>query len=250
MSKAELKNTLPLAEVFFSIQGEGPSIGTLALFIRTSHCNLSCPGYPCDTLEVWEKVWMRLTPQQLVDYCACNGWINKVRKGAHIVLTGGEPTLWQPKLALFLQRVREYTKTIPYVEIETNGTILPDPKLTYSINQFNISPKLTNSGNTFKKRFKLNVVAEWINLTWSTYRTYCLKFVVSTIQDVDEVNGYLCQLREIIEVPNSNVWLMPRAGSKIELEEKSEWITKICKNEGFNFSTRLHLSIWDKATGV
>jgi 7-carboxy-7-deazaguanine synthase len=45
----------PFGEFGPTFQGEGPSAGRRALFIRLSHCNLSCPG--CDTPESWD--WSR-----------------------------------------------------------------------------------------------------------------------------------------------------------------------------------------------
>ena len=76
--------TLPIAETFYSIQGEGPSAGVPAVFLRTSHCNLRCPGWGpagaeqgCDTLAVWQQT-------SGVRVAGCQSWrqLRTVRTGA------------------------------------------------------------------------------------------------------------------------------------------------------------------------
>lgn len=43
--------TLPVTEVFLSIQGETSSMGMPTVFVRLWGCNLHCPGWPCDSLN-------------------------------------------------------------------------------------------------------------------------------------------------------------------------------------------------------
>lgn len=78
----------PLKEVFRSVQGEGPSAGCDAVFIRFAGCNLRCPF--CDedhqvmsTLDADEilDLVLKLTPD-----------VAKFRD-IRVVLTGGEPLM-------------------------------------------------------------------------------------------------------------------------------------------------------------
>ena len=60
---------LTVSETFYSLQGEGPTAGTPAVFLRLKGCNLTCGGlntvktkqldngatWRCDTTEVWLK---------------------------------------------------------------------------------------------------------------------------------------------------------------------------------------------------
>ena len=49
-------NHLLVSEVFYSLQGEGSTMGIPAVFLRLSGCNLLCDGaWRCDTIEVWQK---------------------------------------------------------------------------------------------------------------------------------------------------------------------------------------------------
>lgn len=77
-----------ISEIFSTIQGEGPRVGSLTTFIRGGGCNLRCPGWGCDTLysvlPEYSDQWGQMTPQQVME---------EVLKypGHHICLTGGEP---------------------------------------------------------------------------------------------------------------------------------------------------------------
>ncbi len=97
-------------EVFYSLQGEGFHVGTPALFIRFSGCNLKCAF--CDTSHEM-GTWM--SDEELVEMAAqCPARM--------VILTGGEPSLW-----IDAELVRCLHEVGKYVCIETNGTHpLPD----------------------------------------------------------------------------------------------------------------------------
>ncbi len=100
-----------VCEIFRSIQGEGPSIGRPALFIRLSGCNLRC--WFCDTKYSWSRSYS-MSVEDVVDV------IIKSPERL-IVFTGGEPMLQASdveRIVLDVLRVdaRDF-------EIETNGLI-------------------------------------------------------------------------------------------------------------------------------
>lgn len=114
-----------IVEVFDSIQGEGPLIGTLSTFVRTAGCNLRCP--PCDTKYAWPdecRVWTFGDLQDLVHY------------NTHVVLTGGEPLL-QPDVLLALSAMCPATITV-----ETNGTLDIPEEVHGEYIHWSVSPKL------------------------------------------------------------------------------------------------------------
>ena len=92
-------------EIFYSLQGEGYYTGTPSTFVRFSGCNLRCPF--CDTRHE-DGTWM--TDEDIVSCVAGH-------PARHVVLTGGEPSLWID--ATLLERLHRADK---YVCIETNGT--------------------------------------------------------------------------------------------------------------------------------
>ena len=97
--------TYPIIEIFDSVQGEGLNIGRPATFIRFSGCNLRCPW--CDTKYAWEEGKVLHIPEI----------ITKINY-SFVVLTGGEPTLYD--LSPLIQAIRDNRPS--YISIETNGT--------------------------------------------------------------------------------------------------------------------------------
>ena len=100
--------TIKISEQFYSIQGEGRTVGVPAVFLRLQGCNLTCGGihtvkskkldsdatWRCDTIEVWTKG----NSYHFKDVCddwENKNWVKLFKQGAHLVITGGEPLLQQ-----------------------------------------------------------------------------------------------------------------------------------------------------------
>jgi len=82
-ARASKRRELKIAELFYSIQGEGSLVGVPSVFIRTSGCNLRCAW--CDTpYTSWQPEGADLTLGQIVDEV-------KAHPARHVVVTGGEP---------------------------------------------------------------------------------------------------------------------------------------------------------------
>lgn len=240
------EGTLGVAEVFYSIQGEGKTMGIPAVFLRLSGCNLLCGGqgtvqdkqlhdgakWRCDTIEVWLKrtktPYADVLPQEYID---------RIREGAHLVITGGEPTLQEAALVGFLTYLKQQAP-FAYVEIETNGTRFPD-KLVPFIDLFNCSPKLSNSGNAKARRFFPDVIRALDE------QHTIFKFVIFDEEDLAEMIEDYAPLLDA-----RKVYLMP-AGENIDLLKQTEQrVVEMCKQHVFNYSGRLHINIWNKKTGV
>ena len=154
-------------EIFHSIQGEGVSQGTPCVFLRLAGCNLACSW--CDTAYSWNGTvpGVRLTPEKAAELALrypCR----------RLVLTGGEPLIQQKALPALLRLLPDHA-----VELETNGTIMPDAELLERITQFNVSPKLPHSGNETARTWKPDVLRRLA----STEKAW-FKFVVACEEDV------------------------------------------------------------------
>ncbi len=167
----------------------------------------------------------------------------------HVVITGGEPLLQQDRLVLLLKllkskRKKESRFIFHHVEIETNGTIIPIKEIIDFVDQWNVSPKTSNSNNKERginlERFYEKSLSFYTNLKNVIY-----KFVIDELDDMNEIG----QLIQKYDLPKERVILMPQAATKEILLEKSNWIKEYAKRNDFTFSTRLQVLLWDNQRG-
>lgn len=106
-------NTLPVIEQFISLDGEGPTAGELAYFVRFCNCNLRCAW--CDTAYSWDHTSPinEKTPQEIYEAIQSSGIKN-------VTLTGGEPLIQTHILSLLQLLAADDTLC---VHIETNGSV-------------------------------------------------------------------------------------------------------------------------------
>jgi len=232
-----MKKELIVSELFYSIQGEGQTMGIPAVFLRLAGCNLLCKGtgWICDSIEVWQK-GVKTSFEDVLP----NEYVKRLKNGAHLVITGGEPMLHQKKLIDYLDWFESYYNFKPIIEIETNGTILPNEMFFKKVNFWNCSPKLSTSGETHKRRFnkisltRLNQAKETI-----------FKFVISNKSDVLEmINEY----GNVIDM--KKVVLMPSGENQEQLNQTREIVLEQCIELGLRYSDRLHIVGWNQKTGV
>ncbi len=206
--------------IFYSLQGEGPRAGIPSVFLRLAGCNLRC-SY-CDTPEALGK-GSGLEVNEVV-----RKTVELASRAENLVITGGEPLLQARVLELFLD---EALRFFPYVEIETNGT-LPPLKIKSGIH-YNVSPKLSNSGEKEEKRLRLDVLREFSRLP------SIFKFVVKEREDVEEVK----HLASALNIPGNRIYLMPMARDLRELRGRAREVALLAMEYGFRYSDRLHLRL-------
>lgn len=256
-----MSETLPVAETFYTLQGEGPYAGTPAVFLRLGGCNLCCGGrdnlavddqedmepgedaeWVCDTIEVWRDS-SQMEVESLLQHWVAEDWMYWLKNGrANLVITGGEPMLHQGKI-IWLIREMESRGITPTVEVETNGTIEPNTVMRDVVDQFNVSLKLDNSGMPEEERLVFDAIHQFIELG---EEQAMFKFVVAQKDDLLEI-GSLCTQYGI---PKKQVMLMPAGATKEQLSETYPKVAQWCKQSGYEFSPRLHVSIWNQKTGV
>ena len=224
---------MKIAELFYSIQGEGVLVGVPSVFIRTSGCNLRCTW--CDTpYTSWQPEGTDLELDQILDEVSAH-------PARHVVVTGGEPMI-APDIIPLTARLRERGL---HITIETAGTVFTP----VSCDLMSISPKLANStpddprwGRQHERlRIQPQVLAELM----ARYE-YQLKFVIERPGDLEEVRS----LVESLGADREHVILMPEGTDAERLRERGVWLTEICKSEGFRFSPRLHVDLWGNRRGV
>lgn len=155
----------------------------------------------------------------------------------HVVFTGGEPLIQQKEL-LDLARLLGPSY---YFECESNGTLIPKPEFASKIDRFNISPKLANSNNSQKLRERPKVYEALVAMHKAIF-----KFVVVSPTDLIEVK----RLIKDYDIPRHRVYIMPEGRTKEAIAKRSQQLAELCKQQGYNFSTRLQIELWGEARGT
>ena len=185
---------LKVAELFYSIQGEGRYMGVPSIFLRTFGCNFKCQGFGmpkgqlsqevediaevvhmynkyeelplvstgCDSYASWDPRFKDLSPlletdliaERIMEILPFGQWGTE-----HLVITGGEPLLgWQRSYPDLLKH--PLMSTLREITFETNGT----QKLSEDFKNFLINWQLDGAGKprqvTFSVSAKLSCSGE------------------------------------------------------------------------------------------
>lgn len=231
---------LNIAEFFCdTIQGEN-FVGYPAAFLRLQHCTMACSW--CDTSSVWHY-GNPYTFEKLFDLMDTADLPRKLHDGQHLVLTGGSPLRQQGSLIRFINQFKGEYGFKPYIEIENECTLMPSPKISMLVDLWNNSPKLANSGNPDIIRYQPPILKHLSELPNSWF-----KFVVT---------GRESEWKEIEEfflhpglIRRDQVVLMPLGAVRNELMHYRERVVDLAIKENVRYTTREHVIIWDRATGV
>lgn len=174
-------------EIFYSLQGEGHYTGTAAVFVRFSGCNLKCDF--CDTSH---------EDGQMMSDEAIVAEIEKYQT-KHVILTGGEPSLWIDENFVALLKGHGF-----YVQIETNGT----HELPQNIDWVTFSPKekwILTKSNELKVVYQGQDLSQWEHFDCEQkYLQPC------SCSNTDQVVDYIkqhpewrlsVQLHKLIQIP-------------------------------------------------
>ncbi|MEO0698485.1 MAG: 7-carboxy-7-deazaguanine synthase QueE [Pseudomonadota bacterium] len=232
------------AEIFASLQGEGPSAGTPVAFIRLSRCNLACTW--CDTAYTWrfdgdnrphrdgvafdrKANQIALSPSKAAYKIAATGQ-------RRLVITGGEPLMQCGALAELLAELPDIE-----VEIETNGTTKASAHVDIRVDQYNVSPKLAHSGNASA----LALIPERLDAYADDPRAF-FKFVIAQVSDLDEVIA----LQRAHRIKPERLFLMAEGTTSEALREKQSWLAPLCLDHGFRMSDRMHIHLYGDTRGT
>jgi 7-carboxy-7-deazaguanine synthase len=226
-----------IAEIFYSIQGEGRFVGMPSVFIRTSGCNLRCVW--CDTpYTSWTPEGKKWNVGEI---------LTEVAKypSRHVVVTGGEP--------LLAREIEELTAKLKplgsHITIETAATLFKP----VACDLVSMSPKLANSTPWNRAKGKFAQMHETGRLNFAVMQQfidgyeYQLKFVVNHPDDFGEIEEILGRLEN---VDSSRVLIMGQGKTARELRDKTKWIVELCKEYGFGYTPRLHIELFGNRRGT
>ena len=185
---------IKIAELFYSIQGEGRFMGVPSVFLRTFGCNFKCSGFGmsrgetsteveaiaaritefktyeelplvstgCDSYASWDPRFKDLSPmltsdaivERTMEILPNNQWGD-----AHLVITGGEPLLgWQRAYPDLLDH--DKMKRLKEITFETNGTQKLTPEFKKYLLEWAQNPPFTSREVTFSVSAKLSCSGE------------------------------------------------------------------------------------------
>ncbi len=230
--------SLPISEIFHSIQGEGKLLGLPSVFIRVAGCNLRC--HWCDTdYASWNPVGNDMT---IPDILAAVEQYNC----PHVVLTGGEPMI-MPAIADLCSALADAQY---HITLETAATVFSP----VAVDLASLSPKLANSTPHHREagrfaqahergRLRIDVIQQFINHS----PDFQLKFVVSDQSDLTEIQAILDQLKN---VRPTDVLLMPEGTDPATLASRATWIADLCKQTGHRYAPRIHVDLYGNRKGT
>ncbi|WP_033916323.1 7-carboxy-7-deazaguanine synthase QueE [Campylobacter sputorum] len=249
---------LRLVESFISIQGEGKYSGKYALFVRFAGCNLRCRGFGvnlkspktseilvgCDTIKAVETSHFSYQNisnlQELLSLSVAKIPINLK---PIVVITGGEPLIHH-KNDIFCEFINYLLNHKFEVHFETNGSVFVDfDKFSFLKNCiFCVSIKLSNSGEIMQNRINLDALrAIKKNAKDSFY-----KFVLNA-KDISNLSK---EIKEILDIVPNEVYCMPMGATQTEIISNAAKVCDFCIKNGYNYTDRLHIRLWNDKEGV
>lgn len=203
------------------------------MFVRLSLCNLHCVW--CDTPYTWNWEGTSFSHPQKFDMAkeviqmSVDEIIEQLERFnvKAVVVSGGEPLVQQRELTVLVSRLKAKGY---WVEVETNGTLVPTRELINLVDQFNCSPKLSNSGDPYRLRIKADALCAHAQSAKTNF-----KFVVASDDDITEIVAL------VNEFKLKDVYLMPEGITKEQLLDKEAKVKLLCKQYGFIFSQRIHI---------
>jgi len=205
--------------------------------------------------------------------------MNNIGDMKHVVITGGEPLMQVIPLTFLLQKLKQHGL---HITVETNGTVFDDEIMDY-IDLISISPKLTNSipwpqnlrntGQEYyrpkalrhqRNRLNINAIQNLIDSRFvkkdrlgfpsldaknkKPGKDFQLKFVVAEYMDIEEIKVEI--LKYLKHFEPSDVILMPLGSNRESLNQNTQFAMAEAVKNGWRYTPRLHIDMFDDKRSV
>ena len=279
---------IKIAELFYSIQGEGRYMGVPSVFLRTFGCNFKCAGFGmprgelskevediafthqsmgykkyeelplvstgCDSYASWHPNFKDLSPMLTSDAIADR--IAEIIpfgewRDEHLVITGGEPLLgWQRAYPDLLDHPK--MKGLKEITFETNGTQTLQNKFIDYLLDWGDRP-----GNeiTFSVSAKLSASGE----VWEEairpeivrmYQDYGFTYLKFVVETEEHFKEVDRAVAQYRAVGfNGPVYVMPQGGVVTPYAANRVKVADWAMTKGYNYSPRLHVDLWGNGWG-
>ena len=276
---------LKIAELFYSIQGEGRYMGVPSVFLRVFGCNFKCAGFGmppgelsneaelinptdytdykslplvstgCDSYASWDPRFKHLSPvldTDAIAFAIVDTLPHKEWRDEHLVITGGEPLLgWQRAYPDLLDHPK--MAGLKEITFETNGTQpLSDEFKSYLFKW----AKQHRREITFSVSAKLPCSGEsWseaiqpaIVCQYEWFGTTYLKFVIATEQDLADAERAVDEYRAMGFT--GHVYVMPVGGVERVYTLNNRAVAEMAMRKGWRYSDRLQVPLFKNEWGT
>ena len=276
-----------IAEIFYSIQGEGQWAGVPSIFLRTFGCNFKCAGFGvkrgehtvepdkifdsikdkldehtyetlplaqtgCDSYASWHKDFKQFSPWMTLDEIAnkiINLLPNKRFQGEHLIITGGEPLLaWQRVYPALLDKLQ--AQGLRHITWETNGTQMMWPELSEYLKTSDIEVTYSISAKLpcSGEAWEKAIKPESVDTYKSSANHWFLKFVVANEVDLKDAEKAVEQFQT--GKFDGPIYLMPLGGVDTVYNYNAKTVAEIAMKKGWRYSPRLQVDLWKNAWGT
>jgi organic radical activating enzyme len=279
---------IKIAELFYSIQGEGRYMGVPSVFLRTFGCNFKCAGFGmprgelsieanelgqvahmfnkyedlplvstgCDSYASWHPDFKDLSPMltsdaiadRIMEIIPHNEW-----KDEHLVITGGEPLLgWQRAYPELLEHPK--MGGLREITFETNGTQKLTPEFKRYLGEWTAEHWAREV--TFSVSAKLPCSGEkWeeailpeVVCEYEDVGEAYLKFVIATEQDFEDAQRATEEYRAAGFT--GHVYLMPVGGVESVYALNNKNVALLAMKNGLRYSDRLQVPLFKNEWGT
>ena len=281
---------IKIAELFYSIQGEGRYMGVPSVFLRTFGCNFKCAGLGmlkgtlsgeadvlaekqekynkwttynelplvstgCDSYASWHPAFKDLSPMLESDAIA-NRIMEILPHGAwrdeHLVITGGEPLLgWQRAYPDLLEH--ESMRSLKEITFETNGTQKLAPEFKDYLAQW---ANTTGREVTFSVSAKLSGSGESreeaiLPAIVCEYEQVGTAYLKLVVATEDDVEEALWTVRAYRQAGfKGHVYLMPVGGVESVYNLNNRRVAELAMKHGLRYSDRLQVPLFKNEWGT
>jgi 7-carboxy-7-deazaguanine synthase len=281
---------IKIAELFYSIQGEGRYMGVPSVFLRTFGCNFKCAGFGmprgelstevetiaakildfkkyeelplvstgCDSYASWDPRFKDLSPmltsdaivERTMEILPNNEWGT-----AHLVITGGEPLLgWQRAYPDLLNHPK--MSKLKEITFETNGTQKLTPEFKEFLKQWAQNPPFVSREITFSVSAKLPCSGEkWeeaiLPEVVCEYEEVGTAYLKFVIATEQDFADAECAIAAYRKAGfKGHVYLMPVGGVESVYALNNRTVADLAMKNGLRYSDRLQVPLFKNEWGT
>ncbi len=281
---------IKLAELFYSIQGEGRYMGVPSVFLRTFGCNFTCSGFGmprgelsterediaevvhmfnkyeelplvstgCDSYASWDARFKNLSPlvesdgivERIMEMLPHNKWQDE-----HLVITGGEPLLgWQKAYPELLDHPK--MSGLKEITFETNGTM----RLTSAFKEYLIKWQMPNEEFAREVTFSVSAKLPCSGEPWADaikpsvvceYQSYGYVYLKFVVATEEDLKDAERAVNEYRAAGFTGpVYIMPVGGVERVYHLNNRAVAEMAMRKGWRYSDRLQVPLFKNEWGT